>query len=316
VKKTLLISGILIAVAAVATLGAMFGQTKASLATTQDNLAAKTSELTALQTQLNQTSNELTLVNNTLEETQTDLTETNDELEKTQTDLDAVNVSNTNLKKQLDYAIIARNAALDEAKELALELAAAQELADEADEALATLQLYKETFGEVFEGAMPWYIINDTEPPAWNDPGPFNNAPIRLYNLVNNPDAVNPTYAELLDFLRADVTDLYRYVYNYYMCGNFAETVHNNAEAAGIRAAVVFIQYSEGQGHAINAFVTTDKGLVYIDCTGSERQGPSSLDSIVNNMRIGTAYICTFLFPSGYYFIPEDKTVTSIEIYF
>jgi hypothetical protein len=45
--------------------------------------------------------------------------------------------------------------------------------------------------------------------------------------------------------------------------------VHNNAEAAGIRAASVSVDFEGDEvGHACNAFDTIDKGLVYIDCTG------------------------------------------------
>jgi len=45
--------------------------------------------------------------------------------------------------------------------------------------------------------------------------------------------------------------------------------VHNNAEAAGIRAASVSVDFEgDEEGHALNVFETIDKGLVYIDCTG------------------------------------------------
>jgi hypothetical protein len=56
---------------------------------------------------------------------------------------------------------------------------------------------------------------------------------------------------------------------NAYVCADFARDVHNSAEAAGIRAAWVGIDIEgEAEGHAINAFQTTDRGLVFIDCTG------------------------------------------------
>jgi len=91
--------------------------------------------------------------------------------------------------------------------------------------------------------------------------------------LINNPDATDPTFAELVAFIERDHTDEYPYIVgppkNAFICSDFAETVHNNAEAAGIRAAWVGI-YIEGEteGHALNAFETTDLGLVFIDCTG------------------------------------------------
>jgi len=90
--------------------------------------------------------------------------------------------------------------------------------------------------------------------------------------LVNNPNAVNPSYEELLIFIQEDTTDAKRYIdatyFGGYDCKDYAEDVHNNAEGAGIRAAWVGIDFrGEEIGHAINAFETTDRGLVYIDCT-------------------------------------------------
>lgn len=90
--------------------------------------------------------------------------------------------------------------------------------------------------------------------------------------LINNPNATNPTYAELIAFIKADFTDTDDYLEGGaggYVCADFAEDVHNNAEAAGIRAAWVSIDFGrDDEGHACNAFETTDRGLVYIDCTG------------------------------------------------
>lgn len=96
--------------------------------------------------------------------------------------------------------------------------------------------------------------------------------------LINNPNAINPTYAELVAFIKEDSTDEHPYtngsffpVSLLYVCSDFAEDVHNNAEVAGIRAAWVGIDFEgNDDGHALNAFETTDKGLVYIDCTGRE----------------------------------------------
>jgi len=101
--------------------------------------------------------------------------------------------------------------------------------------------------------------------------------------LINNPNATNPTYAELLAFIKRDRTDEYSYIFGppkvAYTCGDFAEDVHNNAESAGIRAAWVGIDvYGEDEGHACNAFETTDMGLVYLDCTGKGLWSETSSD--------------------------------------
>ena len=93
--------------------------------------------------------------------------------------------------------------------------------------------------------------------------------------LINNPDATKPTYKDLIDFIKQDKTDIRYYIEGgewAYVCADASEDVHNNAEAAGIRAAWVGIPFIGNQpGHAVNAFETVDKGLVYIDCTGGRR---------------------------------------------
>lgn len=97
--------------------------------------------------------------------------------------------------------------------------------------------------------------------------------------LINNLNATNPTFAELIAFVKEDPTDEHYYATDVdvyvgaaevpYVCSDFAEDVHNNAEAAGIRTAWVSIDFEgDDEGHALNAFETTDRGLVYIDCTG------------------------------------------------
>lgn len=111
--------------------------------------------------------------------------------------------------------------------------------------------------------------------------------PIELFN---NPSSRNPTYAELIAFIRTDDTDAKRYLerriggWQPFVCADFAEAVHNNAEGAGIRAAWVSIDLAgEEVGHALNAFETTDKGLAYIDCTGAAlmQQGVQRLQALL-----------------------------------
>lgn len=85
--------------------------------------------------------------------------------------------------------------------------------------------------------------------------------------LHNNPDAKNPTWEELLLFLQQDTTNQIPYSYSSFVCADYAETLHNNAEKADIRVAYVSVELSDVE-HALNAFRTTDRGLVFIDCTG------------------------------------------------
>ena len=74
----------------------------------------------------------------------------------------------------------------------------------------------------------------------------------------------NPTYAELRQFLTRDQTDANPFVRGQYVCFHFAADLNNNAEASGIRAAYVRI-HSEEWGHAVVAFDTVDRGLVFIE---------------------------------------------------
>jgi hypothetical protein len=79
----------------------------------------------------------------------------------------------------------------------------------------------------------------------------------------------NPTYEELRDFLAQDKTNLNAYVPGKYVCVDFAADLNNNAEAAGIRAGYTWLVYRYINGgkwaNFVNAFQTTDKGLIFID---------------------------------------------------
>ena len=75
----------------------------------------------------------------------------------------------------------------------------------------------------------------------------------------------DPTYRQMMSFIEDDDTDQAKYVTGKYECVEFATDLCNNAEAAGIRCAYVSIRYPDGRGHAIVAFNTIDKGLIYIE---------------------------------------------------
>jgi len=166
--------------------------------------------------------------------------------------------------------------------------------------------------------------------------------------LINNENAVDLSYSELLDFLQQDNTDQFPYIYTvsppgiYYgsaeshvdleriqniidgtaqpgdphVCADFAERLHNNAELAGIRCAYVSVDLAGSAGHACNAFQTTDMGLVYIDCTGiSDSYGPDNNDKTVD-IQVGEQYNPEYLFPSGGWYIPGGTmgTVTDFQV--
>jgi hypothetical protein len=112
--------------------------------------------------------------------------------------------------------------------------------------------------------------------------------------LHNNQNAKNPTWGELMSFLQRDTTDQIPYVVGSFVCADYAERLHNNAEGAGIRAAYVCVKLS-GVGHACNAFRTTDRGLVFIDDTNSLT--PTNCDKQVNIV-VGQDYVPVSLFSS------------------
>ncbi len=95
--------------------------------------------------------------------------------------------------------------------------------------------------------------------------------------LVDSNSSHNLSYAQLKTFLRNDQTEERPYS-ELWVCADFAETLHNNAEAVGIKSAFVAVT---GVVHAFNAFQTTDEGLVFVDSTGVIIRGDTeSLDTI------------------------------------
>ena len=80
-----------------------------------------------------------------------------------------------------------------------------------------------------------------------------------------------PSYAEVIDFLEHDETNLEEYVEDEYICTDFSARVNNSAEAEGIRCILVLLSYKNNKmGHAMVAFRTTDKGTVFIEPQSDE----------------------------------------------
>ena len=75
----------------------------------------------------------------------------------------------------------------------------------------------------------------------------------------------DPSYREMEDFLKQDETSEQEYLKDEYICVDFAANVKANAAKEGIRCAYVVIEYLAITGHAIVAFDTTDRGLIYIE---------------------------------------------------
>jgi len=130
---------------------------------------------------------------------------------------------------------------------------------------------------------------------------------------IPEPKLLDPTWSQLLAFLKTDNTDAHPYTYPTFVCADFAEMLQDNAHKAGWRCAVVHVKLSgypdfydygipSNTGHDCNAFDTMDRGLVYIDCTrAAQSRGPANQDNIVD-IQVGKAYVPRALFPtSGWY---------------
>jgi len=118
----------------------------------------------------------------------------------------------------------------------------------------------------------------------------------------------DPTYKEVIKFLRQDKTDRNKYIedtYGVYVCSHFARDVCNNAEEEGLRCAFVELRFPE-EGHAIIAFDTIDKGLVYFIPQTDERVNPV----------VGKRYYqCIEPKPGYYYEKPSfDDTIMDILV--
>jgi len=74
----------------------------------------------------------------------------------------------------------------------------------------------------------------------------------------------DPTYNEMINFITVDQTDKNVYTPSTYTCFHFSQDVLANAFNRGIKAGLVYIEFTDS-AHAIIAFNTTDKGLIYIE---------------------------------------------------
>ena len=81
----------------------------------------------------------------------------------------------------------------------------------------------------------------------------------------------NPSWEELLSFLKEDDTEKLIYDPGVFDCTGFAITLRDRALWRGWRSAFVEITFGGGGAHALVAFKTEDLGLVFVDDTGDEK---------------------------------------------
>jgi hypothetical protein len=129
-------------------------------------------------------------------------------------------------------------------------------------------------------------------------------------------NATDPSYSELINFLRVDNTEKGLYVPGQHVCINFAVELHDNAERNQIKAHIFSIDFTYGESHACNGFNTTDRGWIYIDDTGYTAQqkatGAPSVDDLVNPI-VGSPYIPKPLFPLPGNWIASQESMGTVS---
>jgi len=274
-----------------------------SVVTTMDRNTLNT-ELESVQSVLASTQSKLGSTNETLTSTQS-------ELISTQLDLDSTELELTSTKQKLSST----QTELSSTKQI---LASTQSDLTTTKQTLASTQQQLTVAQETLVGLG---ITLSTSKECYDA------------TLIDNPTAKNPTWSQLIAFLSQDHTEQYTYNIGVYDCSEFSRDVHNNAEAAGIRAAMVHIGFrNEIVGHALNAFLTSDYGLVYVDCTGNV---DCTGEDTIARVKAGKDYRAVELYRitrtnvrnnywwdtlSSYYYIPSslgwsNKATSSIEIY-
>ena len=113
----------------------------------------------------------------------------------------------------------------------------------------------------------------------------------------------DPTYQQVKTFIAADGTDANLYVDDSYVCEDFAYDVITHALQQKIRCAYVSIRFfGDNSGHAIIAFNTTDRGIIYIE--------PQSDEEVI--LVAGRDYWtqCVIASPGHYYLDPSTYNDT------
>lgn len=110
--------------------------------------------------------------------------------------------------------------------------------------------------------------------------------------LSNNPNAVDPTYEELITFLKNE-----KNIHEGYMdSSKRAQMLNGRAEKAGYRCAWVYVQFIGEEECACNAFNTIDKGVIFVDSMSGSAVGISDLTV---DLAVGKQYILRDVFNSS-----------------
>ena len=144
------------------------------------------------------------------------------------------------------------------------------------------------------------YAIASVErgtPATYGEKLPVLDAQYDNITIQDYSKATDQNWTTVLNFLENDSTYKILYSYPNFTCGNFAQKVHDDAEAQGIRCGLVAISFTnvatpgwdvpdgpfglpfvrtigtDNAGHAVVVFNTTDRGPVYVDETNDGVNG-------------------------------------------
>ncbi len=93
----------------------------------------------------------------------------------------------------------------------------------------------------------------------------------------------NPSYNDIKEFVERDQTDKHEYIPGIYVCHNFAVDVIKNADKENIHAGYVTLYYNSTPIHAIVAFKTSDKGLIFLEPQCDVLFTEEKMEQMVNN---------------------------------
>ena len=215
-----------------------------TLSETQKELTDAKQQVTDLQTSLKTTQDNLVQTQSMLTQTQTQLDTTKTTLDSTKTQLSATQIQLSTTQSQLSSATAELSTVKNQLTDTQSQLASSMQQITDYEKTMQALGI------TVHSAATSWT---------------FNGL---TWTHNDNAQAVNPTWNQLTTFITQDKTDQHPYDIKSFNCVNYATAVYNNAEALNIETATVTLNLRNSSvGHAANAFITSDYGLVYVDCT-------------------------------------------------
>jgi hypothetical protein len=221
--------------------------------------------------ELEDTKATLVITQTNLTSTQNDLKDTQNTLTSTQSDLQSTKDTLTTTQNTLETTQDTLTSARTDLKNSIIRLGRSQVQIDDYSQQLADIQLQ---FDNLSKG----------------------------YSSVTN----NVSYKAVMTFIAKDRTDTNTYDTIKYNCFNYSADVISNAINQHIRCGFVYIMFKEPHSaHAIIAFSTTDRGIIYIE---------PQTDNVVNP-QVGKHYWkeCQ---PQGVFYAPTtyDDTIESFVI--